>query len=240
MVTGTDLDSRLRSAVEGLPRGLRDHILRVEVEADRLAERHGVDRERARLSALGHDLVRHLKGQALLDLAARYGLTPDPVEVASPVLVHGPVAARILSLDYGVEDTEMLDAVDCHTTARAGMATLEQVLFIADKIEPGKLSRRAELQAVYDAASEDLNAAVLRYLDLYLEEALRRRWQVHHRIEARNDLLERSRRSSAASSCLVRCSTVAVCFGLLLLSGLLGGRLGDGHTARTAVPRQCP
>jgi predicted HD superfamily hydrolase involved in NAD metabolism len=186
----SDLDSRLRAAVEALPRRLRDHILRVEVEADGLAEHYGVDRERARLSALGHDLVRHLKGQALLDMASRYGLSPDPVEVASPILVHGPVAARILSHDYGVEDAEILDAVDCHTTARAGMATLEKVLFLADKIEPGKLSRRAELQTVYDAAQEDLDAGVLRYLDMYLEEAVRRRWLVHHRvIDARNDLL---------------------------------------------------
>ena len=190
----SDLDSRLRAAVEALPRGLRDHILHVEVEADRLAEHYGVDRERARLSALGHDLVRHLKGQALLDIAARYGLTPDPVELASPVLVHGPVAARILSLDYGVEDVELLDAVDCHTTARAGMATLEKVLFIADKIEPGKLSRRAELQTVYDAVLDDLDAGVLRYLDMYLEEAVQRRWLLHPRVlEARNDLLRRRR-----------------------------------------------
>ncbi len=190
MVAGTELGLRLREAVGALPRGLREHVLRVEAEADRLAERHGADRERARLSALGHDLVRHLKGPELLAMAARYGLTPDTVETESPILVHGPVAARILSLDYGVEDSELLDAVDCHTTARAGMTALEKVLFIADKIEPDKLARRAGLQAVYDAAQESLNAGVLSYLDMYLADAVRRRWLLHPRVlEARNDLL---------------------------------------------------
>ena len=188
----TGLDSRLRAAVDALPRGLRDHILRVEEEADRLAGRHGVDRERSRLAALGHDLVRHLPGPELLALAARYGLQPHAVEVEAPILIHGPVAARILALDYHLEDPEIIDAVDCHTTARAGMSPLEQVLFVADKVEPGKLSHWEAMQSVRDVADNDLDAGMLRYLDLMLEEAVRRRWQLHPRvIEARNELLLR-------------------------------------------------
>ncbi|HWC30748.1 MAG TPA: HD domain-containing protein, partial [Dehalococcoidia bacterium] len=75
---------------------------------------------------------------------------------------------------------------------RAGMSKLEQVLFIADKVEPHKLAREAALAEVKDAAQADLDAAVLRYLDLNLEEAVRRGWQVHVRsLEARNELLGR-------------------------------------------------
>jgi HD superfamily phosphohydrolase YqeK len=64
------------------------------------------------------------------------------------------------------------------------------VLFIADKVEPDKLTRRSQLQAVYDAAQTDLDTAVLRYLDLYLEDAVRHGWQLHRRVvAARNQLL---------------------------------------------------
>jgi predicted HD superfamily hydrolase involved in NAD metabolism len=192
MLATSDLAAKLRRTVEALPAGLREHILRVEGEADRLAQRHGVDRERACLAALGHDLVRHIRGRDLLEMAVRYGLTPDPVETESPILVHGPVAARILAHDYGVEDHELLDGIDCHTTARAGMAALEKVLFVADKIEPDKLLRRASLQAVYDAAEDNLDAGILSYLDLYLEEAVQRGWLLHPRVlEARNDVITR-------------------------------------------------
>jgi predicted HD superfamily hydrolase involved in NAD metabolism len=190
MVAPAGLATRLRTAVDALPKGLRDHVLRVEAEAAALAERHGLEAERARLAALGHDLVRHLRGSELLALAQRYGLTPDPVEEASPILVHGPVAARMLSRDYGIDDAELLNAVDCHTTARAGMAPLEKVLFVADKVEPDKLARRPRLQAVYDAAWEDLDAAVLSYLDVYLADAVAHGWQLHQRVvDARNHLL---------------------------------------------------
>jgi predicted HD superfamily hydrolase involved in NAD metabolism len=188
----TELENRLRAAVAELPEGLREHIRRVEEEAVRFAALHGVDEERARLSALGHDLVRHKKGQELLDLAAAYSLTPDAVERASPILVHGPIAAAMLARDYGVEDAELLAGIDCHTTARAGMSRLEQVLFVADKVEPHKLAREPVLAEVKGLAQDDLDAAVLRYLDLNLQEAIRRGWQVHVRsLEARNELIER-------------------------------------------------
>ncbi len=190
MTTLDTIEARLHDAIAALPEGLVKHILRVEAESRALAESHGVDVQRAVVSALGHDLVRHLKGPELLAMAAQYGLTPDSIEVASPILVHGPIAARMLSRDYGFEDAEILAGIDCHTTARAGMTPLEHVLFVADKVEPAKLEREAELGEVKDLAADDLRAGVLKYLDLNLEKSIRRGWQVHPRsLEARNELL---------------------------------------------------
>ncbi len=190
MPSATPLLSRLREAVEALPGGLRDHVLRVEAEAERLARLHDVDVERSRLAALGHDLGRHKDGAELLRLAANYGLEPDGVEAAAPILVHGPVAARMLERDFGLADGEVVAGVGSHTTARAAMGRVEKVLFVADKIEPEKLERNPEWRQVYDLAQRDLDAAVLRYLDLQLEQAVRRGWLVHPRsLEARNQLL---------------------------------------------------
>ena len=160
-----EFEERLRRAVDALPDGLKAHILRVEEESLWLAERYEVDEQRARVAALGHDLVRHLKGDELLSLASRYGLTPDDVERASPIIVHGPVAAQILIQDYGFDDGEIIEGIDCHTTARAGMAPVEQVLFIADKVEPHKIRREPALESVRDLAKESLEAGVLRFLD---------------------------------------------------------------------------
>ncbi len=190
MSTSANVEGRLRQAVDSLPRGLRDHILRVEVESARLAERHGVDVQRAKISALGHDLVRHKSDEELLHLAADYDFSPDEVEQNTPILVHGPVAARILSVDFGMSDGDVLAGVDCHSTARADMAPIEKVLFLADKIEPHKLERSPDWRVVYDLAEDDLDAGLLRFLDLQLEQAVRRSWLVHRRsLEARNQLL---------------------------------------------------
>jgi predicted HD superfamily hydrolase involved in NAD metabolism len=201
MTTLDELEGKLHDAIAALPDGLRAHILRVEAESRELAEAHDVAAQRAVVSALGHDLVRHLKGPELLAMAAQYGLTPDNIEVASPILVHGPVAACILSRDYGFKDAEILDGIDCHTTARAGMTALEQVLFVADKVEPNKLRREPELGEVKELASEDLRAAVLRYLDFNLTKSVRNGWQVHSRsLEARNELLALLGKAGAQTS----------------------------------------
>ena len=193
-----ELLPRLREAVEALPPSLREHVLRVEIEAVRLASLHRVDEDRARIAALGHDLVRHKRGPELLELAARYELSPDEVERAAPILVHGPVAARMLDRDYALDDSDIFAAIDCHTTARAGMSALEKVLFIADKIEPGKLEHWPACEEVRDLAKHDLDRALLRFLDLHFEQALGRGWLLHRRsLEARNEVLLHSGKGPA-------------------------------------------
>ena len=190
MATSAGLEEQLRAAVDALPEGLRDHILRVEKESARLAVAHGVDVQRAKMAALGHDLVRHKSDTELLQLASSYDLAPDDIEQMTPILVHGPVAARILSVDFGMTDADVLAGVDCHSTARADMAPVEKILFLADKIEPHKLKRSPEWQEVYDLTEESLDAGLLRFLDLQLELSVRSSWLVHRRsIEARNQLL---------------------------------------------------
>ena len=190
MATITELAGRLRADVEALPAWLRDHVLRVETEAISLARHYGQDPGRASIASLGHDLVRHKNDAELLALCQRYGIDPDPVERNSPILVHGPVAARMLTLDYGLDDAEIIAGVDCHTTARPGMTLIEKLLFVADKIEPNKLRANPRLQEVFDLREVDLDAAVVRFLDLRLEESIAAAGMIHPKlIEARNDLV---------------------------------------------------
>ncbi len=180
----------LGEAVEALPQWLSNHIHRVEDEAVRLAQRFGEDVERARMAALGHDLVRHKNDAELLALAAEYEIEPDEIELRSPILIHGPVAARMLMRDYELEDDDVIAGVDCHTTARPNMERIEKVLFVADKIEPHKLRRNPVLQEVYDLAETDLDAAVVRFLDMRIDEAMQKDGLIHPLlIEARNQLL---------------------------------------------------
>jgi HD superfamily phosphohydrolase YqeK len=99
----------------------------------------------------------------------------------------------MLARDYGYSDSEVLDAVACHTTARPDMSALEKALFIADKIEPGKVARKPALEQVRRLAESSLDAALLCFLDLHLLEAVDRGWQVHPgTVAARNQLLAMS------------------------------------------------
>lgn len=181
---------RLRGAVDRMPDGLRDHVVRVEFEAVALARRYGVDLDRVRLAVLGHDLARAESFERLFELCGEHGIVPDEVERMEPVLLHGPVAGSILKSEYGIDDVEVLAAATFHTTARPGMSRLEKVLFLADKIEEEKVRRRPEWARVRDLAPADLDAALRCFFDLHIEEAIARGWHLHPRtVTARNELL---------------------------------------------------
>ena len=76
------------------------------------------------------------------------------------------------------------------------MSALEKVLFIADKVEPGKSAGHSDLQDARRLAETDLDAAMLRLLDLQLQEAVQHGWPLHpDTVAARNELiLARQRR----------------------------------------------
>lgn len=180
-------EEALRREVERLPEGLRRHVERVLDEALRLAARHGVDAEKVRLAVLGHDIMRVTPPGELLRLAAEMGMEPNAAERAAPVLLHGAVAARLMSERLSMDDAEVLDAVRYHTTGRAGMSDVEKVVFLADKTEPDELAHYPEWREVHELAQTDLDAAMRRALELYLERARREGWTVHPDVVAARD-----------------------------------------------------
>jgi len=180
----------LEQAVDALPGGLREHVLRVVEEATRLARLHGIDEERAAIAALGHDLARGCSPAELLREAEALGIEAGPIERAEPILLHGPIGARWMAARYGIDDAEALAAARYHTTARAGMTALERLLFVADKIERYKAGRDAALAKARELADESLERAMRVILDRQVARAVEQGWALHpDTIAARNELV---------------------------------------------------
>jgi predicted HD superfamily hydrolase involved in NAD metabolism len=189
-MTGQAGRESLRARVGELPRGLQRHIEGVVAEARRLARLHGLDEERAELAAWAHDVARATRPKELLRLASELGLKPSEIEDAAPILLHGPLAARLLVDRFGIHDDEVLATVRWHSTGRAGMSPLEKVVFVADKVEPGKSAGQSGLEEARRLAETDLDAATLRLLDLQVQEAVEHGWPLHpDTVAARNELV---------------------------------------------------
>ena len=112
------------------------HSLSVARTAERLALTYGVSPFLARAAALLHDwdkvvpeddLVRRAR-EAGIDLGADLGLVRP--------LLHGILAARELPERYPELPDEVWRAISVHTTAAAEMSPLDEVIFVADGIEP--------------------------------------------------------------------------------------------------------
>ncbi|MDO8671054.1 MAG: bis(5'-nucleosyl)-tetraphosphatase (symmetrical) YqeK [Dehalococcoidia bacterium] len=186
------MPEKLRKDLRKLPKGLREHCGRVSLISHDLAERHGYCPEKAEAAALLHDIARAMSDEELRILAKKLGFRPDSLEEDWPILIHGPVGAALLRQDYGMVDKEILDAVDCHTTGKPGMGLLDQIIFLADKLDPEKVALFPELIGVRHLAERDLAAATLLYIDRQLSRLNDRDQPVHPRmVAARIDMLAR-------------------------------------------------
>lgn len=134
------------------------HTLGVTRVAELLAAAHHADTGRARMAGLFHDLARLYPAQRLLDECARRGLEVGPFERRNPVVLHAPVGAELARERFGVDDEAVLSAIRKHTLGDAEMSTLDQVLFLADALEPGR--DFAERAAFLEVAFRDLEAAM--------------------------------------------------------------------------------
>ena len=155
-----------------------------------LAIRYGVDAVTVDLGIAAHDLARALKADALLSEAHSYGINPGLVERHEPLLLHGPVAARWLEHDDQCDNDAVIQAVRWHTTGFAGMDEVAKTVFLADKLDPYKVRRYPYLKKVQSLASEDLDTAIVEYLDRQIEYLLNRGLLIHPAsLEFRNHLI---------------------------------------------------
>lgn len=114
------------------------HSFGVSATAGELAARYGADVAKAKQAGLLHDCARGMSNNLLLQAAAASGIVVLGVERQEPVLLHAPIGAVIARRDYGVDDPEVLTAIRWHTTGGPDMSLLDEIVFLADYIEPGR------------------------------------------------------------------------------------------------------
>lgn len=108
------------------------HSLGVEKQAVKMARRFGADQRKAALAGILHDVCKDMPKGALLQNILESGIINGIDFKASPQLIHSYAGALYLQSHMDIHDTEVIEAVRYHTTARAGMSLLETVVYLAD------------------------------------------------------------------------------------------------------------
>lgn len=148
------------------------HSVRVARCADVLAQRHGAAPGKARLAGLLHDLARLYSPERLLDESEARGLPIDAGERAHPMLLHAKLGAAIAREQFGVDDPQVLSAIEKHTTAAGEMSVLDCVVYLADALEPGRSYE--ERPAFWRLALRDLHGAMRAVLRSAIADNLRK------------------------------------------------------------------
>ncbi len=155
------LREKVRSALD-LSR--YEHTLGVEYTAAALAMCHGANVRNAQIAGLLHDCAKCIPHSEKVAFCEEKGLAISQVEREKPDLLHAKVGSRLAEEEYGITNSDILNAITYHTTGRPGMSLLEKIVFISDYIEPGR-DRAQHLKELRRGAFLDLDQTMLWILE---------------------------------------------------------------------------
>ena len=130
-----DMKKRLK---DDLTKKRYEHTLGVAYTAASMAMNYRVDVNKALVAGLLHDSAKCLSDKDKLKACKKYKLEITDAERENLELLHAKIGAAFAEDIYGVDDEEILSAIRCHTTGKADMTPLEEIIFIADYIEPNR------------------------------------------------------------------------------------------------------
>ena len=142
-----------------------EHTLSVAYTAASLAMVHGENPDDAYLAGMLHDCAKGLSGEKMIEICRQNKLPLSEVELKNPTaLLHAKVGSHLAHKKYGVSETNILHAIQYHTTGRPDMSTLEKIIYIADYIEPGR-KHAANLAQIRKMAYVNLDQTLLKILE---------------------------------------------------------------------------
>ena len=114
------------------------HTLAVTEEVERLGEIYLPDRvNELKVAALLHDITKKADFEKQLHYCEIFDIINIAHQKVSPEVLHSKTAAAVAERDFSkYVNSDILDAVRYHTTARAGMSIFEALVYLADYIEP--------------------------------------------------------------------------------------------------------
>ena len=156
-----------------LDRDRFEHSEGVMYTAAALAMRYGEDLEKAQIAGILHDCAKCIPDNKKLKICEKNHIEITEAEKCSPFLLHAKVGAYIAKEKYNIEDTEILDAIACHTTGKPAMTLLEKIIYISDYLEPMR-NKASNLEEVRKMAFVDLDETLFKILSdtlVYLEKS---------------------------------------------------------------------
>lgn len=166
------------------------HSCRVAVFAQSLAERYQCTAKQQRLcflTGMAHDICKEMPVDVQLQLAQAGGMLIRSDERHNTELLHGPAAAVVVREQFGIHKPAILRAIRYHTIGSAQFDTIGKIVYISDKIEPGRKNVDLLRKKVPELSLDDLFFEVLDEVIHFVEKKGRSvhpdTWKVYHTMQ---------------------------------------------------------
>lgn len=119
---------------ENLSEKRYNHSLNVAKEAYKLADINQLDKDKAYLAGLLHDICKEMPDNQQKQLVDRSMFEVDEIEYQAKKLWHGIAGAQLVLEKFGIYDIEILSGIRYHTVAKDNMTDFEKIIYLADLV----------------------------------------------------------------------------------------------------------
>ncbi|ELU8993929.1 bis(5'-nucleosyl)-tetraphosphatase (symmetrical) YqeK [Enterococcus faecalis] len=149
------------------------HCMEVGEYAYQLGEKYLTSPEKVSIAGYLHDISAIYPNNQRINVAQKYGIELNEAEMAFPMIIHQKISKSIAKMDLGIEDNEILSAIECHTTLKKNYSDIDLVLFVADKIKWDQEGKPPYLDGLLQALNCSLENAAYFYIDYILKHDIK-------------------------------------------------------------------
>lgn len=149
------------------------HCMEVGEYAYQLGEKYLTSPEKVSIAGYLHDISAVYPNNQRINVAQKYGIELNEAEMAFPMIIHQKISKSIAKMDFGIEDNEILSAIECLTTLKKNYSDIDLVLFVADKIKWDQEGKPPYLDGLLQALNCSLENAAYFYIDYILKHDIK-------------------------------------------------------------------
>lgn len=149
-----------------------NHCISVANSSEKIANRFGLDKSAAVISALLHDISSVMKPQDMLTYAISQGWEIDESERKYPFILHQRLSMIFAKELFGITDELILSAIECHSTLKFSPSSYDMVLFLSDKLSWDQEGTPPFYDLVSSALEKSLQYASLSYINFVLNNGM--------------------------------------------------------------------
>jgi predicted HD superfamily hydrolase involved in NAD metabolism len=167
------------------------HSYMVANKAAELARDFDLDMEAALIAGYLHDIGRVPRDEKKIDFAKKFNIMLLPAEEKFPDILHQKISRVMAAELFNIIDENILHAIECHSTLRAGAKGLDLVLFAADKLQWDSSDNKEFKKAMQEGLEKSLEHGAFANIKYNYDN--KEKLTVIHpwTIEAYNDLSKR-------------------------------------------------
>ncbi len=148
---------------------IAEHSSRVAAEAEKLAIRFSIDSASAKTAGYLHDVGRVFPDNKSTNVAFELGIQILDEEHSCAGLLHQKISRVIASELFGIKDSVILDAIECHTTLKAQPSDVDLILFIADKLSWDSSDSKLIVDGILKGLQRSLEHGAFYYISYLCE-----------------------------------------------------------------------